>query len=235
MAPKSNYGQFCPVAQAAEVVASKWTPLILREIMCGSTRFNDLRAGLSLISPTQLTKRLRELEFAGVIRHETTAGSGAKRYVLTEAGEELRPIIEALGLWGHKNLRRELSESELDPGYLMWDIRRSLDPASLPFGGRTLVRFDFSGVPAAKRRWWLLFDDGQVDLCIKPPGGEEDLVVSGHVRDFINVWLGHLPLKDCLANGRIRREGRSELVASFPDWLGKSRVAVLAGEGARTR
>lgn len=223
MARKKGYGQFCPVAKAAEVVAERWTPLILRELLCGSRRFNDLRRGVPLCSPSLLSSRLSELEDAGVV-HKLRVGAGSE-YVLTEAGEELRPIIEALGLWGHKHVQHEITKQDLDPTLLMWDVRRRVDPAAMPGVERTVVRFDLSGVARNKSRWWLVCDGEEVDLCLKNPGHQVDLEVRAHVRALTEVWMGHERVADALRAGTVELAGAKAHVRAFPKWFSLSLFA----------
>ena len=125
-ADQGSYGQFCPVAMAAEIICSRWTALVLREMLCGSTRFNDLRRGVPRMSPTLLSKRLKELEGAGVIEVRKTGRAGIPEYNLTRAGEDLRHIIMSLGVWGQRWVESSLSLKNLDPSLLMWDMRRNL-------------------------------------------------------------------------------------------------------------
>lgn len=219
MAKKKGYGQFCPVAQAAEIVAERWTPLILRELICGSRRFNDLRRGVPLMSPSLLSQRLRELEAAGVVQRVAGSGGAGLEYRLTRSGEELKPVIETLGLWGYRWIQRELRQDELDPALLMWDIRRSIDPSPLPADRRTVVQFELLGVPAKKSRWWLVFHRGEVDLCLKNPGYDVDLHVSSHMRDLVAVWLGRVPLRDALRSEAIRLKGARADVSGFKQWF----------------
>lgn len=222
MSKRRGYGQFCPVAQAAEIVAERWTPLILRELLCGSRRFNDLRRGVPLMSPSLLSQRLKELEDAGVVERR-----GAD-YELTPAGQALRPVIELLGLWGLKWLTRELRRDELDPALLMWDVRRCVDPSAMPADRRTVVAFDLAGVPAKKSRWWLVFDRGEVDLCLKNPGHEVDLHVVAHIRPLVEVWLGKRPLRQAVRAGDIRLDGARPLVQRFQAAFRLSTFARLA-------
>src|SRR5262245_1915603 len=126
-----SYGQFCPVAMAAEVVCSRWTALVLRELMCGSTRFNDIRRGVPRMSPTLLSKRLKELERAGIVEIRAT-GSGTVEYHLTESGEDLRSVIMNLGIWGQRWVEAQVTLKNLDPSLLMWDMRRGLNPSPIP-------------------------------------------------------------------------------------------------------
>lgn len=225
---KKSYGQFCPVARAAEIFAERWTPLVLRELMCGSHRFSDLARGVPLMSPSLLSQRLRELTDAGIIeRRSVTAGRGYE-YHLTRAGEALRPVVEGLGLWGYQYLRNDLSKAELDPAYLMWDVRRCLDVSAFDPAARIVVRFDLGGAPAKKRRWWLVVFGGAVDLCLKPPGHEVDLHVAAPLRTLVDVWLGTVDLRQAIRAGEIALEGPRKLVRSFPSWFGPSLFAKLA-------
>ena len=137
---QGSYGQFCPIAMAAEVFCSRWTALVVREMLCGSTRFNDLRRGVPRMSPTLLSKRLKGLEEAGVIVARKTKQPGVLEYKLTEAGEELRGIIMSLGVWGQHWVESSLSLKNLDPSLLMWDMRRTIAPAAMP-DRRCTVKF----------------------------------------------------------------------------------------------
>ena len=171
---QGNYGQFCPVAMAAEIVCSKWTPLVLREMLCGSTRFNDIRRGVPRMSPTLLSKRLKELEEAGVIAARATGQAGIVEYKLTEAGKDLRDVIMPLGVWGQRWIESSLTLKNLDPSLLMWDMRRNLAPSPLP-DRRCTVEFVYPELGEGRKSWWLVIDGGEVDLCSVDPGYEVDL------------------------------------------------------------
>jgi DNA-binding HxlR family transcriptional regulator len=178
----SGYGQFCPVAKASEVLAERWTPLVVRELLCGSHRFNELQRGVPLMSRSLLVKRLRDLELAGVIERRPSGDGRGSEYHLTEAGEELRPIIMGLGAWGQRWARSDLSRADLDPRLLMWDMQRNIDTDALP-SRRVVVRFRFTdAAPGLPRVTWLILDRDQVDVCYKDPGFEIDLVVAGRLR-----------------------------------------------------
>jgi DNA-binding HxlR family transcriptional regulator len=212
-----RYGQFCPVAMAAEVLCERWVPLVLRELMYGSTRFNDIARGVPLMSRALLTQRLRQLASAGIVlRH-------AEGYRLTAAGEALRPTIEQMGLWAQDWLRARLADEHLDDKLLMWSLRRSL---RLPEGiGRPLLlRFDFHGLPrgsrVARRSWWLLArEPGDVELCVKDPGYDTDAVVVADLRAFTEVVLGRRTLAAALREGRVKLQGPPGVVRSLPKWL----------------
>lgn len=229
---KASYGQFCPVAMAAEIVCSRWTALVVRELLCGTTRFNDLRRGVPLMSPTLLSKRLKELEETGVIVTVPTGQPGVVEYKLTEAGEDLRPVVMSLGIWGQRWVEKSLSLKNLDPSLLMWDMRRWLDPRPLP-KRRCAINFLFPDVQSAKRSWWLVVDEsGKVDLCSTNPGFEVDLYVTSPLRSMTAVWMGFATIGAEVEAGNIELIGDTELAKSMHQWLGlspfakeKSRVA----------
>lgn len=218
--PKS-YGQFCPVAKAAEVFAERWTPLVLRELLCGSHRFSEIQRGVPLMSPSLLTRRLRELEQAGLVEKRRAGGRGS-HYHLTDAGFELQPVIMQLGQWGHRWAQAKVTRDELDPGLLFWDIRRRVDPSKAP-DGQSVTEFVVRGVPRNQRRWWLVFEAGQsVDLCVVHPGFQVDLRVESDIKTLVDVWMGVVPLRAALRAGDLRLEGPRPLVRGFGQWFSLS-------------
>jgi DNA-binding HxlR family transcriptional regulator len=231
MGRQKGYGQFCPVSRAAEILAERWTPLVVRELLTGSVRFNDLQRGVPRMSSSLLARRLKELEYAGIVERRNNTKARGSEYHLTDAGRELAPIVEGMGLWAQRWVRHDLvSDENLDPDLLMWAIRRRVDGARLETGRRFVVRFEFSGVPSNRRRYWLVFDGGETDLCIKDPGFETDLYVSAHVRTLIEIWLGHLPLEAGLRDERLRLEGSRQDVRRFRDWFALSLFAEAGRE-----
>ena len=215
--------QFCPIAQASEVVAEKWTPLILRELLMGVRRFSELQRGIPLVSPALLSKRLSTLERAGIVdKREVDGDERGYEYVLTRAGEELRPVIVGLGEWGLRWLRRKVEYHERDAAVLMWDVRRRIAPGQiedLP----VVIHFELRGVPQETRLWWLVVErDGGVDLCLKPPGHEVDLSIVTALETMIDVWLGYRALGDVIDGGEMRIEGDCQLCESIEEWLGFS-------------
>lgn len=221
------YGQFCPVAKAAEVFAERWTPLVLRELVCGSHRFSDLHRGVPLMSRSLLTQRLRQLEDAGIVRSAAKAKGRGREYFLTPAGEELRPLIQGLGEWGQRWARSQVSADDLDPGLLMWDIHRRLNVDRLP-SHRVVVLFDFRGVPKAwraVRSFWLILQRPEVDLCLKDPGFQIDLIVDADLATLTKVWMGDVRLGEAMRSGLVRLEGRTAFVRAFPGWLALSGFA----------
>ena len=228
-----RYGQFCPVAIAAEIVAERWNPLVLRELLCGSRRFNDLHRGVPLMSRTLLAGRLEQLENAGIVRSVAKPGGRGREYHLTAAGEELRPLIECLGEWGKRWGRALVGSDDLDPSLLMWDIHRRVNLDALP-PDRVVVQFDFRGMPAtmrSQRTWWLVLDRREVDLCLKEPGFPVDMVVSADLRTLTRVWMGDARLAESIRAGLIRLDGPRSLVRAFPTWLTLSALAGIERVG----
>jgi DNA-binding HxlR family transcriptional regulator len=222
-----GYGQFCPVAKAAEIVAERWTPLVLRELLCGSRRFADLHRGVPLMSRALLAQRLRQLEDAGIIQSTPKTRGRGHEYALTPAGQELRQVIDDLGGWGQRWARAQLGREDLDPGLLMWDIHRRVDVDRLP-DRRVVVRFEFRGVPRTSRcptTWWLMLQRPEVDLCLKDPGFEVDLVVHADVAALTRVWMGDVRLADVMRQGLIRLDGLPIFARGFPTWLTLSAFA----------
>jgi DNA-binding HxlR family transcriptional regulator len=219
-----GYGQFCPVAMAAEVICARWTPLILRELLCGSTRFNDLRRGVPRMSPTLLSKRLKELEQSGVIETKPTSQAGIVEYHLTQAGQELRPIVMSLGVWGQRWVETQLTLKNLDPSLLMWDMRRSLDLTPMP-PRRCTIQFHYPELPAARQRFWLVIDKRVVDLCPVDPGYEVDLFVETSLRTMTAIWMGLTNVQAELDAGRLELSGDKALARSMQQWLGLSPFA----------
>ncbi|MBV9288701.1 MAG: helix-turn-helix transcriptional regulator [Hyphomicrobiales bacterium] len=226
----AGYGRFCPVAKGAEVFAERWMPLVLRELLCGSTRFNDLHRGVPLMSRSLLSRKLRRLEEVGVVDRKL-APSGPE-YRLTEAGREFAPIVQSLGAWGQRWFRSDFSRDELDVGVLLWDMRRGVKPDAFP-ARRISVEFDFPDQPAGKRRWWLICADGETEICPTDPGFEVDLYVISDVETMTRVWMGDLAVSAALKSGKIELSGERELRDRFEGWLGLRAFAHVKDERAR--
>jgi len=233
----SGFGQFCPVAVACEVFAERWTPIILRELLSGAKHFNEIHRGIPLISRPLLVRRLRQLEAAGVVVRESRTDGRGRHYQLTEAGMEFAPVIEQLGNWGQRWTVR-VQRRNLDPGLLMWNLRRRIYRELLP-PNRVVVCLKFTGVPTSYHgysRFWLLLERSQVDLCVEDPGFEADLYVEADLLAMTRVWLGDVAFKSVLRTQEVHLVGRKELVKAFPSWLMLSRFAGVprpsaAGDG----
>jgi DNA-binding HxlR family transcriptional regulator len=219
-----SYGQFCPVAMAAEIVCTRWTPLILRELVAGSTRFNDLRRGMPRISPTLLSKRLKQLEAAGIVRRLRSSDDESVDYQLTPAGEELKSVIFNLGFWGQRWIEAQSSLKNLDPSLLMWDMRRNLDPRPIP-PQRCVIQIVYPEQAPAKRKWWLIVDGGKTDLCRIDPGFEVDLYISTDLRTMTAIWMGLTSVAAEIDAERLRATGDDRVRAAMQRWLGLSPFA----------
>lgn len=211
-----KYNQYCPVARATEILADRWTLLIIRELILGSHRFNEIERGLPGISRSLLASRLRDLEGAGVIERLPGAQSKVAEYHLSEAGRDLKKVIEALGAWGVDWAFGEPLPEELDPGLLVWKIHQRINLELLP-AKRTVVEFDFTGPRA--RRVWLLLEPSDVSVCVTPPGFDSDLVVRADLAFFYRVWLGHVEYEAAIRRGAVAVEGLPALAKQFPRWL----------------
>lgn len=226
MAKHKGYGQFCPVARAAEILTERWNPLLIRELHCGSTRFNDLQRGVPRMSSSLLARRLKELEFAGVIERKPAAEGRGWEYHLTPSGKDVLPIIEHMGVWAQRWMRDDLTVDEnLDPDLLMWDIRRTVTTDGIPADRRFVVLFQFSGVPVNRRRYWLVFNRGEVDICIKSPGFDTDIYVSSHLRTLTQIWLGHVTIAEASRDSRLTFEGARSDIKAFTSWFALSATA----------
>ena len=219
----TDYGQFCTVARGAEIFGERWTPLVVRELLCGSTRFNDIRRGVPRMSATLLTQRLRKLEEAGVVKR--VRGVDGWEYQLTPAGEELRPIVLQLGHWGARWVGSRLRREQLDAGFLMWDIRRFAQINQFPRHRRVVIHFHFRDAGARERRWWLVVENGEADLCRDDPGHELTLIVESTVRALTEIWTGDSDPKTELATKRLSVAGAEGDTRSLWRWLGQSMFA----------
>lgn len=226
-----SYGQFCPVAKAAEVFCARWTPLILRDMAGGATRFSQLKRGIPLASPSVLSTRLKELEAEGIVERRRSEGGSSWTYHLTKAGEEFAPVVVALGTWGQRWSRRELEDHEIDLDLLLWAMENAVEPAA--FGrDRTLVEVDVTDQPRNKRRWWFLNEDGRCELCVKDPGFDIALYIEADLRTLIYIWRGDLSLSAARAEGRFDAHGSRDAMAALSEWLGVSLLAHVESERA---
>jgi DNA-binding HxlR family transcriptional regulator len=204
------------VARASEIVADRWTPLIIRELLAGSSRFNSIHRGLPGISRSLLVSRLRHLEETGVVQRHAGTRANATEYALTEAGRDLKPVIERLGAWGARWAFGEPTVEELDPALLLWKIHQRIHRHLLP-PARTVVEFDLSG--PRRRRLWLVLQPHEVSVCLKPTGFDSDLIVRAEVRLLYRVWLGEVDYASAVRSGGLVVEGPRVLVQALPRWF----------------
>ena len=214
----AEYASFCPVSKAADVLCERWSILVVRELLSGSTRFSELRRGLPSCPPATLSKRLKQLEQADVI--DRVESGSAVTYTLTDAGWELFPIVQAFGEWGQRWVRSSYPDGDLDPDELLWDIRRFLDPRGLG-QDPCVVKLDLE-LPARRRKpYWFVIDGGAVDLCDVDPRREIDATVSAHLRTLTQVWLGDTTYATAVRDQKIVANGPRGIVRRLPTWLGQ--------------
>ena len=224
-----SFGQFCPLAQAAQLLCERWTLLVVRELVAGSTRFSDLQRGVPLMSPTLLSARLKQLVAAGVVARSGSKGKYV--YQLTEAGQELKPVVQLLGAWGHRWVRTSLVVDDLDASLLMWDMRRSVNPDAFP-NHRVVVQFEYPDASEGARDWWLVSENGEIELCLNEPGGDVDVVVRSALATMTAVWTCQMAFTDAVMNGEIEVFGDDQLTARLSDWLQASALSQLGSNMA---
>jgi DNA-binding HxlR family transcriptional regulator len=221
----TSYGQFCPVALAAEIFAERWTPLILRELLSGGRRFNDIQRGVPRISRNLLTQRLESLRGSGILERLPTEGGHGHEYRLTDAGRELGAVIEALGTWGYRWASKDLTDEHLDPDFLMWALRRMVRIDALP-KERVVLLFRFRRY--ADRFFWLVLHRPEIDLCLFDPGYEVNLEIDAEVRALARVCLGQWGLLQAMRAGDVEVHGAPHHRNALPSWLGVTHFASSA-------
>lgn len=220
-----TYGQYCPIARASEILAERWTPIILRDILNGVSTFTELAEGAPGLSRTLLSSRLNELHRAGVIRIEPNRAGRGKTYTPTEAGRDLELVMLALGTWGERWI--ELAPEHLDPGVVLesW-VRSYLDFESLP-NKRTIVRFDFPDLPLKANELWVIFNGPDSEVCRTHPGFPDDLVVTAQSRALAEWHLGRMTWTEAVRSGQIEVNGPPSLAKALPTWSRQSGWAHL--------
>lgn len=219
----TSYGQFCPVAKAMELLDERWTILIVRETLLGSRHFNELRRGVPNMSPALLTKRLRSLERAGVIRRSQVGGRSV--YTLTTMGQELEPVVDALSAWGIRWIG-ELGDAGLDPHLLLWDMRRTIPVERWP-RRRTMVQFVFSDVVGKARSWWLVVSGDEAQVCDFDPGYELDATVTTDLRTLTEIWRGDTDWRLALCENLVEIHAAAEIARDLPSWIGQGLTAEI--------
>ena len=218
-----GYGQYCPLALAAELLCRRWTVLVVSRLLDGCTTYSEIKRGVPRISPSLLSRRLQELEHAGIVVRKQDGGSDRHRYELTEAGTALNDIVDQLAVWG-QHWARDNELDDLDVEFLAWSMSTRLDTNAMP-PGRIVMEFEFSGAISEFKRFWLVTADGKVDMCVKHPGIDTDLLIKADIRRFVETWRGFRDMRAEIGSGRIRLSGAKNLKAAFPDWLQLSGLA----------
>lgn len=224
----SLYGQYCPVSKAVEVLGERWTLLVVRELLLGSTRFNELQRGLSKMSPSLLTKRLKELEEANLLYRIKISGQKGYEYHLTPAGKDLMPLVMELARWGMVWVKDSLSQQDGDVEFLLWDIHRNIKKQYLPLK-KAVIKFYFAELERFQS-WWIIVEGDKVDLCTDKPADESDLYVNTDVITLCKVWLGDIPWKTALNSKQVELLGNRLLANEIHQWLGHSITQALVKE-----
>lgn len=215
-----EYGQFCPISKSLELLGERWTLLILRELHMGATRFSELQRGLSLISPTILTKRLNELANAELVLRRKIPSQRGYEYQLTQAGKETLPMILAIGEWGMRWARGDLRDTDMDIELLMLYLQRSVKAEHLP-GDESVIKFCFTD-QSTLSDWWLLVKGAKVDICLADPGRDVDVYFSTDLQTMVECWMGDRSYKSAIADGRLKLVGPTALTRNIQHWLADS-------------
>lgn len=226
---ESGYGQFCPISKAMEILGEKWTLLIVRELLMGGHRFNELQRGLTHISPTLLTRRLQTLEEEGLVVKRKIHGQRGYEYYPTESCKELMPVMEQIGHWGMRWARDSMSGDDFDLELLMLYMQRSIDPDKLP-GRETVIRFHFTDVEDFQT-WWLVVEDEDVDVCIHDPGKEVDVYLNVDLRTMCELWMGDISYKRAIAEEKLQVVGPRALTRNISTWITPSMFAGITPAG----
>jgi len=213
-----SYGEYCPIAMGAEAIGDRWTPLVLRELICGSERFSEIHRGIPRMSKTLLAQRLKQLERLQVVERRP-----GPTYHLTKAGQDLEGVVWGMGLWAMQWLFGDPAKEHLDGAHLMWRVRQRVVPENLP-SRRTVVQFDFPQASRGKCIWLLLDPEG-TSVCERDEGFEVDLRVTADIVEFMRIWAGRSTWKDAVKAGALKFDGPRDLTRDFPSWFALSPFA----------
>lgn len=218
-------GSLCPAVKAADMIGDKWTLLILRELLIGANRYNEFQRAIPRISPTILSKRLKQMEQDGLIIKKSVVGEKATEYRLTRCGRELAPLVNYMSKWGLRWARRRMEDEDLDVGTFMWDFHRTLNTSELP-DGETVFAVTFSEL-VSNNKWWLVAGESSVDLCTDDPGKEVDVFITSTLPELAQVWMGDTDISTSREAGDLTLVGAAPLVRSAAHWFPKSRYAYV--------
>lgn len=221
-----GYNQFCPIAKACELIEPRWTLLLLSEMWSGSTHFNEIRRGVPGMSPTLMSKRLKQMEMNGLLTRFANERTGEITYITTRIADELGPIVRELGRWAHRNVDADVTLENLDARLLMWNMRRKIDAEALPKRRRSVIEFNYPELPREERHYWLVNKPGQpIDLCLIDPGYDVDLYVTAELKAMTAAWMGLSGLKAEIEKGRISLIGDADIASRIDDWMVRSSFA----------
>lgn len=204
----------------------RWTLLLLCEMWSGSTHFNEIRRGVPGMSPTLMSKRLKDMEERGLVRRSENRATGEINYTTTRIADELEPIVHALGKWAHRNIDAEVTLENLDARLLMWNMRRKIDAAALPEARRSVIQFIYPELPREEQSYWLIARPGTpVDLCSTDPRHDVDLFVTADLKALTSAWIGLSSLQAEIARNRIQLTGDAKIAGSIDRWMVRSAYA----------
>ena len=212
-----EYGQFCPIAKATEILGEKWTLLIVRELLMGGRRYSELQRGLGHISPTMLSKRLDSLEHHGLVLKKKIQNQKGFEYFPTSSCTELLPIIKSLGDWGMRWAQSNLTEKDYDVELLMLYLQRSVNPENL-VGDETVIRFKFTDIKDFPD-WWMVVQGSNVDLCVNDPGKDIDIYFTTSVKTMVDVWMGWSSYRQAIAKDELTLVGPKALINNISAWM----------------
>ena len=226
---RKSYGIYCPTSKACEVLEPRWTIQILCELWDGATRFNAIRRALPALSPSLLSRRLKEMECEGLVRRVEDKGAGTVDYFRTEKAVELEPILDGMARWAQRHVEQDIALSSRDAGMLMWKLRPRFRPEGMP-AGRNVLRFHFTDSTGHADTYWIVAERGsETDLCHHDPRIDPDLFVESTVGALTGVYLGRLRLSEEIDKGTIFLSGDARLVHGIRDWLSFSPYATVPG------
>ncbi len=222
MAAKANNpsGSLCPAMASADLLGDKWTLLIVRELLLGTTRFSRFQRAIPRMSPSILSKRLRMLESAGIIIRISVPTGQAVKYNLTRSGRELGPIIEGMAIWGMRWRSRTLAAQDCDVSSFMWDFHRTLKTEGLP-EGETVIEVQISD-RSELNKWWMIATGDMVDLCLEDPGHDVDVYLTTSLEQLVSIWMGEVEIKQAIKTGGVFLDGPKYLINTAQDWISQS-------------
>ena len=211
-----RYGQFCPIAKSLELLGDRWTILVLREVLMGARRYNEIQRGLGDISTALLSKRLKSLCDCGLLVRRTQPGARTS-YLPTRSALDLQPVLMALGDWGMKWTRNNLTSDDYDVELLMLYLERSVVVDKLPMD-RLILHFEFTDL-MEQRTWWLIATEKAVEVCTTDPGLDVDVYLKGPLQALTHVWLGHDSYERAIMAGKLTLHGDVVLTRGIQTWL----------------
>jgi len=234
MGVKVGYGQYCPLAMSAEFLCNKWTILLFRELLFGSSSFNDLSRGLPRMSRTLLSNRLKELVDIGLVTRHQNRNNNQVDYTLTQAGTALGPVVFSMAQWGQEWLQVEPSVKNVDVDFLMWDIRRNTNPLpELP--NPFVVHIFLTDVVENKSDHWLIFENGDVDLCHIDQNLKIDVTMEISAQKLTKVWMGWEDFSAAIKDGSLKLKGHKKYTDIALNWLGQSSIAHIKKQPVELR